>query len=276
MSRGNRKAPIFEDDDDRRRFFDTLETATDRYRVLVYEACQMTNHYHAVLSTPRGNLPAFMQFLNGVFAQASNRRHGRTGHLFEARYRSIVVQRESYLRRACRYVVRNPVRARMVTDPSAWKWSTFRATAGLEPSPLWLHTDWLRDAFGGTDSEARDEYRRFVIEPTRRETRLDASTLACGTPTFKRLLLEEARRARPERLLPLSTRRLSRPTLNELLGSEAFGQSGREMAMYEAHALHGYTMTEIGAFLRLDRSTVSRALRRLAHPVSDRGAHQQQ
>ena len=267
MSRGNRKAAIFEDDDDRRRFFETIETATYRYKVLVNEACQMTNHYHLVLSTPRGNLSAFMQYLNGVFAQASNRRHGRTGHLFEARFRSIVVQRDSYLRRASRYVVRNPVRARMVTDPAAWEWSTFRATAGLEAPPAWLHTDWLRDAFGGaSEKEAQDEYRRFVTEPTQRATRFDTSVIVCGTPTFKRLMLKEARRARPDRLLPPSIRALSRPTLDDLLRNEELGKTNRDLAMHEAHVVHGYTMTQIGAFLRLDRSTVSRALSRFAEP----------
>jgi len=265
MSRGNRKAPIFEDDDDRRHFFDTIATATVRYTVLVYEACQMTNHYHVVLSTPRGNLSAFMQYLNGVFAQASNRRHGRTGHLFEARFRSIVVQRESYLRRASRYVVLNPVRARVVTEPAAWRWSTFRATAGLEEPPAWLHTRWLKDAFGGmSDEEAQDEYRRFVSEPTRRATRFDSSVLACGTPTFKRVVLVEAQRACADRLLPLSTRILARPTLDELLGDGRLRRDGRDVAMQEAHTVHGYTMTQIGGFLSLDRSTVSKALRRLA------------
>lgn len=265
MSRGNRKAPVYEDDDDREHFFHTLATGTARYTVHIYAACQMTNHYHLVLSTPRSNLSAFMQYLNGVFAQASNRRRGRTGHLFEGRFRSIVVQQESYLRRASRYVVLNPVRARVVAEPAAWRWSTYRATAGLEEPPTWLHTDWLRDAFGGvSDEEAQAEYRRFVSEPARRATRFDPSDLACGTPTFKRLVLSEAQRARPDRPLPTSTRTLARPALAELLGEWRLRRYGRDVAMQEAHAVHGHTMTQIGAFLKLDRSTVSKALRRLA------------
>ena len=98
----------------------------------VYAACLMVNHYHIVGETPLGNVAHGMRFLNGVYAQASNRRHRRTGHLFEARYRSLVVQRESYLKRAVRYVVLNPVRARLVTAAAAWPWTTYRATAGLE------------------------------------------------------------------------------------------------------------------------------------------------
>lgn len=265
MSRGNRKAPVFEDDDDRKHFFQTIAMGTARYTVLIYTACQMTNHYHLVLSTPRGNLSTFMQYLNGAFAQTSNRRHGRTGHLFEGRFRSIVVQRESYLRQASRYVVLNPVRAGLVAEPAAWRWSTYRATAGLEEPPIWLHTRWLRDAFGGaSDAEAQAQYRLFVSEPARRATPFESSDLACGTPRFKRLVLLEAQRARPERLLPLSTRMLARPTLDQLLGNRTLRQDGRDVAMREAHVSHGYTLTQIGAFLRLDRSTVSKALRRLA------------
>jgi REP element-mobilizing transposase RayT len=265
MSRGNRKAPVYEDDSDREGFFQTIATGTARYTVVIYAACQMTNHYHLVLSTPRGNLSAFMQYVNGVFAQASNRHHGRTGHVFEARFRSIVVQRVSYLRRASRYVVLNPVRAGMVAEPAAWRWSTYRATAGLEEPPIWLHTRWLRDAFGAeSDEEAHAEYRRFVSEPARRATEFDSSGPACGTPTFKRLVLLEALRARPDRLLPLSSRILARPTLHELLGDRTLREVGRDVAMQEAHTVHGYTMTQIGAFLRLDRTTVSKALRRLA------------
>ena len=124
-------------------------------------ACLMGNHYHVVGDTPRGNLSDVMRFLNGCYARASNRRHGRTGHLFEGRFRSLVIQRESYLKRVVRYVVLNPVRAHLVTDAAAWPWSTYCATAGLQAPPDWLSVDWLDWAFAaGTRAEAcRDSGR---------------------------------------------------------------------------------------------------------------------
>lgn len=101
----------------------------------------MPNHYHLVLDTPRGNLSDSMRHIYGVYTQTSNRLHQRTGHVFEGRFKSFVVQRESYLRPVVRYVVLNPVRARLVADVAAWRWSSYRATAPLETAPatsVWI------------------------------------------------------------------------------------------------------------------------------------------
>ena len=108
------------------------------------------------------------EFVNGVFAQRSNRRHGQTGHVFEGRFRSLVIQRDSYLMRAARYVVRNPVRAGLVAHAGAWPWSSYRATAGLEPVPRWLHVDWIQGAFQARSlREARQRYVKSRQRPCR-------------------------------------------------------------------------------------------------------------
>lgn len=125
MSRGNRKLPIFEDDYDRRCFDNVVSEAVRRDKIRICAGCQMGNHYHFVRDAPRGNLSDAMQYINGVFSQESNRRHRRTGHLFEARFHSLIVQRERYFRRSCRYVVRNPLQAGIVRDVAHWPWSTF-------------------------------------------------------------------------------------------------------------------------------------------------------
>ena len=89
MARGNRKAIIFDDDDDRCRFLEVLTEAVERYRLGCLSYCLMGNHYHAVIETTDCSISDAMHFVNGVFAQASNLRHGRTGHLLEGRFRSI-------------------------------------------------------------------------------------------------------------------------------------------------------------------------------------------
>jgi REP-associated tyrosine transposase len=109
MSRGNRKGPIFDDVEDRRTFLDVLDQTVRRYDVRCYAFCLMDNHYHAALETPRGNLSDAMKYLNGVYTQSSNRRHVRTGHVFEGRFNSIVVGDQAYLRRLGRYIALNPV-----------------------------------------------------------------------------------------------------------------------------------------------------------------------
>ena len=268
MSRGNRKAPIFDDDADRGRFFETLDTARHRYGARIYEACQMTNHYHLLLATPRGNLSNFMQYLNGVFSQTSNRRHGRTGHLFEGRFRSIVVQRDSYLRRVSKYIVLNPVRAGVVSDVAAWRWSTFRATAGLEPPPAWLDTQWIDEAFNApTHGESQERYRTWVHEPRRPMRKGGLDGVVYGTRSFERSVLDEARRAWTDRPLPRALGALARPSLGELFRDVCACRRRRAVAIHDAHVSHGYNMAQIGRFLELDRSTVSKVIRRVEASV---------
>ena len=268
MSRGNRKAPIFDDDADRDRFIETLATASDRYGTRVYEACQMTNHYHLLLATPRGNLSCFMQYLNGVFSQRSNRQHGRTGHLFEGRFRSIVVQRDSYLRRVSKYIVLNPVRAGVVSDVAAWPWSTFRATAGLEDPPAWLYTQWIDEAFDAQTHEGSQErYRTWVHEPRRPMRGNELDGVVYGTRRFERSVLDQARRMRTDRPLPRAWGALARPSLGELFRGVCACPQLRDVAIRDAHVSHGYNMAQIGRFLELDRSTVSKVIRRVEASV---------
>lgn len=96
-SRGDRREAIYEDDDDRVAFLNVLANVAGRFNWLIHAYCLMGNHYHLLIETPEGNLAKGMRQLNGVYTQHSNRRHGRVGHLFQGRYKAILVQKESYL-----------------------------------------------------------------------------------------------------------------------------------------------------------------------------------
>ena len=135
-SRGDRREDIFEDDQDRQTFLETLEQVITQFNWTCYAWCLMDNHYHLLIQTPDGNLSKGMRQLNGVYTQASNRRHGRVGHLFQGRFKAILVDSDAYLLELARYVVLNPVRAGMVKKPDGWAWSSYRASLGLEPAPL--------------------------------------------------------------------------------------------------------------------------------------------
>jgi REP element-mobilizing transposase RayT len=137
-SRGDRREAIDEDDKDRQRFLDVLAEVAERYHRICHAYCLMTTHYHRVAETVEGNLSQGMRHLNGVYTQASNRRHGRSGHLFQGRFKGIVVDRDAYLLELARYVVLNPVRARMVEAPEQWPWSSYGAMMGTAPAPSWL------------------------------------------------------------------------------------------------------------------------------------------
>ncbi len=166
-ARGNERKAIVRDDADRARFVDTLAAMVDRYRVHCHAWVLMDNHYHLLLETPSPNLSLALRHLNGVYTQAFNRRHGRVGHLFQGRFKAIVVEKDAYLLELCRYVVLNPVRAGVVRQPAAYPWSSYRATAGHADVPPWLTVDWILEQFARTRRVAQQKYRQFVIEGIR-------------------------------------------------------------------------------------------------------------
>jgi putative transposase len=142
-ARGNRRENIFEDDQDRLTFLMTLEQVIKQFNWTCYAWCLMDNHYHLLIQTPDSNLSKGMRQLNGVFTQACNRRHRRVGHLFQGRFKAILVDRDAYLLELARYIVLNPVRAGMVKKPNDWAWSSYRASMGLVPAPPWFAEEGL-------------------------------------------------------------------------------------------------------------------------------------
>ena len=156
-SRGDRQEAIFEDDQDRTVFLNVLGEVISRFRWRCHAYCLMGNHYHLMIETPEGNLTKGMRQLNGVFTQWSNRRHKRSGHVFQGRYKAILVDRESYFLELARYIVLNPVRAAMVKHPNQWKWSSYGATSGMADGTGVATTDDLADrvrqSTGGDEKE---------------------------------------------------------------------------------------------------------------------------
>lgn len=164
-NRGVNRQDIFFCDDDRRLFLALLADLVECLGWIVHARVQMTNHYHLLVQTPLTNLSRGMKDLDGIYAQTINRRRGRVGHLFQGRFKGVLVERETHLLEVLRYVVLNPVRARMVESAGAWEWSSYRATAGLVPAPSWLETDWTLNQFNPIDRvAAHSRYRQFVAE----------------------------------------------------------------------------------------------------------------
>jgi len=154
-SRGNGRQRIFLDDRDNRLFLELLGNTLERFQWVCHAYCLMVNHYHLMIETPEANLSKGMHHLNASFSQAHNKRHGAVGHLLQGRFKSIVVDRESYLLELARYVVLNPVRAGMVARPEDWPWSSYRHTAGLTAAAL--HAEALYGASHGVDLAAADQ-----------------------------------------------------------------------------------------------------------------------
>ena len=163
-SRGDRREPIYDDDDDRTRWLEVVSQVCDRFNWRVHAYCQMDNHYHVVIETPDANLSKGMRQLNGVYTQYYNRRHNRVGHVYQGRYKAILVEKEAYLLELCRYVVLNPIRAHMIKDMGDWSWSSYLAMTGKTSAPDWLETDWLLGHFSLQRKRAMSKYIDFVRE----------------------------------------------------------------------------------------------------------------
>lgn len=222
-SRGNAGQAIFADARDRTRFLGLLAREVEQQRWRCHAYCLMDNHYHLLIETPEANLSRGMGRLNMTYAQGFNRRHERAGHLFQGRYKAILVERDSHLLELCRYLVLNPVRAGLVAAPGDWPWSSYRATAFAKGAPDWLTTRWVLHRFdarpfdaGGTaqytaqgtaqdtaqGTHARRAYRRFV-----REGRAAASPWRdlragayLGGKAFLRAMAERIGRESPDRV----------------------------------------------------------------------------
>ena len=163
-SRGNERRKIVMNDADRWMFIRLLGEMVEENGVLCHAWVLMDNHYHLMLETPSANLSTAMKHLNAQYTQKFNKKHYRNGHLFQGRYKAIIVEKDSYLKELSRYVVLNPVRARMVKHPKDWKWSSYRATAGFDRAEKWLEVDWLLGQFGKERKKAQKSYRTFVEE----------------------------------------------------------------------------------------------------------------
>ena len=161
-SRGDRREVIYDDDSDRTQWLETLAKVCSRFNWRVHAYCLMDNHYHLVLETIEGNLSKGMRQLNGVYTQYYNRRHDRAGHVFQGRYKAILVDKEAYLLELSRYVVLNPVRAGMVNEVIDWPWSSYPAVVGRSPSPDWLASDAILSHFGKQRKRTRAKYIDFV------------------------------------------------------------------------------------------------------------------
>ncbi|MGK2873200.1 MAG: REP-associated tyrosine transposase [Alphaproteobacteria bacterium] len=262
-ARGNARQEIFLDNADRKLFLDCLAEVVARFGWLCHAYCLMDNHYHLLVETPGANLSHGMRQLNGVYTQRFNRRHQRAGHVFQGRYKAIVVERDSHLLELCRYVVLNPRRAGMVRNVARYKWSSYPATIGAAPCPEWLSTDWLLAQFARRPPVARKRYADFVAQGVAHPspwTGLRAQVLL-GTERFvekMRPLLEDAHAGTK---LPRTQRRPSRPSLKALFAGRARKDKIPRDAAIRKALEHGYTMASIAAHAGLHHSTVSKIIK---------------
>lgn len=263
-SRGNAQQAIFQDDADREVLLAILAATVKQFGWEVFAYCLMGNHYHFLLATPKPNLSRGMMRLNGLYTQRFNRRHERVGHLFQGRFGSILVERETYLLELVRYISLNPVRAGMAPSAEDWRWSSHRAHAGLAAAPEWLRTEPILERFSADPTSAPLCYRQFVGDGVGLPgpwSALRGQVLLGSAPfaeRFRSLLTERA--VSPE--VPRADRLAGRPTLVALFTHARLSTPARRNeAIAEACLVHGYKLAEVARHLDLHYATVSRIVR---------------
>ena len=257
-SRGNEKKPVYLDDTDYELFLALMTEVCQRFNWVIHAYCLMTNHYHLVVETPDSNLSRGMRHLNGVYTQRFNGKHKRVGHLFQGRYKAILVDKDSYLLELSRYVVLNPVRARMVDKPEDWRWSSYPATIGMQKSFEGLATGAMLLQFGKQRNRAIGRFREFVSEGIGQEIWHDLKhQIYLGDDKFvekqmKHLAHQEDKLSE----VPLKQRRKPAKSLLEYKESNACINE----AIVAAYQSGGYTMNEIAIHFGCHYSTVSRVV----------------
>lgn len=260
-SRGNARKAIYRDDEDRRIFLDTLLNVNKRYNWICHAYCLMNNHYHLIIETPDGNLSKGARQLNGVYTQIYNRRHHRVGHIFQGRYKAILIEKGSHLLEVCRYVVLNPVRAKAVERPEEWRWSSYRGTSGMEKPYPCLTIDWVLGQFSTRKGTAEKKYREFV-EAGKGEVAIWKKVRGgsiLGEDEFVETLMDYIKGQRDIREIPKSQRYINRPGLKKIFSKEVVNKkSKRDEKIREATERHGYSQKEVADYLGLHYSTISR------------------
>ncbi len=259
-SRGDRREDIYADEADRLVWLDVFGQVCRRFNWVCHGWCQMSNHYHVIVETIEGNLAQGMRQLNGVYTQSVNRRHRRIGHVFQGRYKAILVERDSYLLELARYVVLNPARAGMVKGAGDWRWSSYLAMVGETPPPDWLQTDWILGQFGAERRMAVAHYIDFVRAGVGLPSVWESlrGQVYLGSDGFiDRMSAASGKTSIGE--IPRAQRRpLARPLVD--FAAQSVNQ---RTAMAEAYATGQYAMHEIADFFGVHYATVSRAVKRL-------------
>ncbi|MBN2406501.1 MAG: transposase, partial [Elusimicrobia bacterium] len=214
----------------------------------------MSNHYHILVETPYGNLSRGMRHLNGVYTQKYNSINKHIGHVFQGRYKALLVEKESYLSEVARYILLNPVKAKIVRKASEWIWSSYKYTVGIKETPGWLNTDELLGRFGVDKKMAINNFKEFIAEDVK-DNLLDQvkGQIYLGRDKFiKKLSGKEIRKE-----IPIKQQRLRQKPLQVILR-----KGGNIEEVYSAYAENGYKMREIAEYLKVHYATVSRRIKK--------------
>jgi putative transposase len=279
-SRGNEQKDVFKSQRDRHKFLEYLESATTRYGAILHAYCLMSNHYHLLLETPGGNLSQIMRHINGAYTTYFNVKRKRAGHLFQGRYKAILVEADEYLVELSRYIHLNPVRVGIVERPEQYQWSSYQSYAGHSKPQAWLRTGFILGCFAKRTEDAHKKYRTFVEDRLGKEYEsplkraIGASIL--GSTAFVEEISATYLQGKEDRNIPALRQFTSLPTLEEIMkqAQTAFGNDekmARRAAIHLSHKYSGLRLREIGDRFNVRDTSISEASRRFVRELDTDG-----
>ena len=277
-SRGNERKMVFQSTRDRERYLSYLESAYERYGAVIHVYCLMGNHYHLLLETPRGNLSQIIHHINGAYTTYFNIKRDRSGHLFQGRFKGILVDKDAYCKELSRYIHLNPVRAGIVKSPSEYPWSSYRYFMGKHKKPDWLTMELVLGDFGG---DGRTAYRRYREYVERRETNglespfkgVIASTFLGSEEFINQIRMEYLEKKKiDKRNIPAIKKVLRGPSLEDIEKAvvQVLGKDRtlyRKMCIYLSHQYSGMRLEEIGAYFGMKGGAISQLSRRFEERI---------
>ncbi len=276
-TRGNERKAIFKSKRDREKFLEYLETASSRYDAVVHVYCLMDNHYHLFIETPSGNLPHIMRHINGAYTTYYNVKRDRSGHLFQGRYKAILVDADAYAKELSRYIHLNPVRAKMVERPEEYEWSSFRDYTGMRKPPDWLHRDFILSYFGNKIKAAERGYKKFIsiLEEKEYESPLNelfASTILGDTDFVEYIRNEFVNTKEIDKEIPDAKAFKVKTSMLEIFKGVDLEFSEERMSKdVKQYLCHQYTserLKTIGEEFSVTESAVSHTVSRVAKKIA--------
>jgi putative transposase len=266
-SRGNEQKDVFKSRRDREKFLGYLDSAVERYGAVIHVYCLMSNHYHLLLETPEGNLSQIMRHVNGAYTTYFNVKRKRSGHLFQGRYKAILIEADEYATELSRYIHMNPVKVGMVAKPEEYEWSSYRYYIGLNEAPKWLKTNFVIGLFN-----TKDAYRQFVEEAIHQEIENPLKAAVAATILGRSVFVKKVTEAflgetKSDRNLP-AAKKLNRPTLDEITDMvsrqiTSYEKLAKKVSIYFCHRYSGARLREVGERFGMSDAAVTQASKRL-------------
>jgi len=273
-ARGNERKAVFKSIKDREQFFSYLESASNRYGAIIHAYCLMDNHYHILIETPLGNLSKIMQHINSAYTTYFNIKRDRSGHLFQGRYKSILVEVDEYAKELSRYIHLNPVRAKMVKTPEEYQWSSYSYYADKRKAPEWLYRDFILGYFGKRLSTSQRNYGKFVhslVGEVYDSPFTDVIySVILGSQEYAQEIRDTFLKKIPQdRELPALLELVDRPDIDiisKIVDSviQTDDRLAKQIKLYFCHRYSGLKLKEIGKYFGIGESGVSQTSHRLS------------